>query len=266
VAGLAATAPPPAEAGAFPLLLSGGIDTASAFYFRGYEQADRGLILQPYLNFFTSHPLDGGIIVRPYVSLFHSAHEDSRNRMSDMSDVMLGAVTSFGGLAVDARYAWYTMNPLMRSDVHELGLKVSFDALAPPMASPDQDTFGLRPFAGIYAEVSDQNDSEDVYVNLGLEPTCRLSVLGQRLGLSLPIEAGLTTDRYYFDTEGGHETLGYWSGAFTGTLALRQRDGCGQWFLNTSLQYVHLVADSVRAASGGERDVWIGKVGLSFVF
>ncbi len=40
----------------------------------------------------------------------------------------------------------------------------------------------------------------------------------------------------------------------------------GQWFLNTSVQYLHLAADSVVAVAGGENDVCIGKAGISFVF
>jgi hypothetical protein len=248
----------------FPALLSGGIDFPSAFYFRGYEQADRGPIVQPYLNVFTSRTFGEEFVVRPYVSLFHSAHPASGNRMADMSDVMLGAIASAGGFRVDARYGYYTMNPLMRSDVHELGAKVSFDLLSPD-ESVDPGPLSLRPFAGVYAEVADQNGTEDTFLNVGLEPAWRADVLGRRVGISLPLDWGLSTDRYYFDARGNNEVFGYFSGALTTSLALPERDGCGQWFLNASIQYLYLAADSVRFVSD-ERDVWIGKIGVSFVY
>ena len=40
----------------------------------------------------------------------------------------------------------------------------------------------------------------------------------------------------------------------------------GEWFLNASLQYLHLFADNVVALNGGGRDVFLGKVGVGFRF
>jgi hypothetical protein len=201
--GLAATAAPPADdAGDFPVMISGGFDVPSAFYFRGYLQADHGPIFQPYLNIFTARTFNEDIVVRPYVALFHSAHWDSDNRMADMSDVMVGAVTTANGLSLDARYAFYTMNPLMRSHVHELGAKASFDVFSLNDDYAFLKPFSLRPFAGLYGELSDENGTDDLFLNVGLEPSWRFEAKGRKFGVSLPIDWGLSADDYYLDSDG----------------------------------------------------------------
>ena len=237
---------------------------ASAFYFRGYEQADRGPVIQPYLNVFTQTAVGEDLVVRPYVALFHSAHPASGNHMVDMSDVMLGVAGTAGRFTLDARYAWYTMNPLMRGDVHELGARASFDLLATD-GDDGRTPLRLRPFAGAYAEVSDENGTEEVFLNAGIEPFWQLEAAGHTIGVGLPLEWGLSPDGYYFDRDGSDATFGYFSAALTTSVAIPTSERHGQWFLNTSVQYLHLEADSVKMMSGGD-DAWVGKVGVSFVY
>ena len=237
---------------------------ASAFYFRGYEQADRGPVIQPYLNVFGQSHFGEDVVLRPYVALFHSAHPADGNNMADMSDVMLGLAGESGRWRIDARYAWYTMNPLMRGDVHELGARASFDLLAPD-GDDGPAPLRLRPFAGAYAEVGDENGTEEVFLNAGLEPFWQVEAAGHTIGVGLPLEWGLSPDGYYFDRDGSDATFGYFSAALTTSVAIPTAERHGQWFLNTSVQYLHLEADSVRMMSGGD-DAWVGKVGVSFVY
>jgi hypothetical protein len=265
--GLAASTPPPSSEDAFPLKFSGGFDVPSAFYFRGYLQTDTGPIFQPYLNVFSAHVVAEDIVVRPYVSMFHSAHWGDNNRMSDMFDVMLGAVASGDWFSVDARYAYYNMSPQMRSRVHELGAKASVDLLSRWREDADWlAPFGLRPFVGLYGELSDQTGTNDVFLNLGLEPSWRFEVAGQKVGLSLPTDWGMSADHYYLNADGTNAALGYFATALTASASLPMPERCGKWFLNASVQYLHLSADSVRAASSGDSDLCIGKIGLSFVY
>lgn len=266
-AGLAATAPPPADdAGAFPVMFSGGLDFASAYYFRGYQQADHGLIMQPYLNIFTAHTVSEDLVVRPYVSLFNSTHFASGNRMADMSDVMVGAVTNWHGLAIDSRYAFYTTSPLMRTPVHELGTKVSFDVLSLWDGSESLKPFGLRPFVGVYGDWIEEEEKVQAFVNVGVEPSWRFEVAGTKVGVGLPIDWGLGGNGYYFHNDGSNAGLGYFSTALTTSVSLPVSDKYGRWILNTSVQYLRLVADSVQEAASGDSDVAIGKIGLSFVY
>jgi hypothetical protein len=154
----------------------------------------------------------------------------------------------------------------MRSAVHELGAKASFDVLSWKQEPGASGPFSLRPFAGLYGEVSDQRGTEDAYLEAGLEPSWRLEIAGRKVGLGLPFVWGLSADDYYLDDRGGNETLGYFSAGIVTSVALPVRAGCGEWFLNASLQYLHLFADNVVALNSGDRDAWIGKVGIGFVF
>jgi hypothetical protein len=171
-------------------------------------------------------------------------------------------VVSNTAVSIDARYAYYNMNQLMRSSVHELGFKASYDVLA---NSCGPSSFSLRPFAGVYFDLFDEQGTEDIFVNVGLEPAWRGELAGFKVGLSLPIDWGLSADGYYLDNDGSNAELGYFSVAWT-TSILLPVSGHGQWFLNTTVQYLHLVADSVRAINPGDDDVCIGKLGISFVY
>lgn len=261
-----ASAAPADDADALPVMISGGLDFASAFYFRGYLQADHGVILQPFLNIFTTRSSTEDLVVRPYVSLFNSSHFGNDNPMADMSDVMLGAVTDWRGFSFDTRYAFYTMSPMMRTPVHEIGTKVSYDVLS---HWSDQDflaPFRLKPFVGVYGDYIQDLGETQMYMNLGVEPTWRLDIAGTRIGLGLPIEWGLGGNGYYQNANGTNTTLGYFSTMLTASVALPVPERFGQWFLNGSVQYLHLVADSVQMAARGNTDAAVGKIGLSFVY
>lgn len=265
--GLSALERPPADdAGSLPVMLSGGLDFASAFYFRGYLQADHGPIVQPYLNLFTAHPLNEELVIRPYVSLFHSAHFAENNRMADMSDVMAGSVISSRDWSIDTRYAYYTMSPLMRTPVHELGAKASWNLLSLWDDAGDRQPIGVRPFAGVFGDYITDQQQVQLYANLGIEPSWRFDLAGTKVGLGLPIEWGLGGNRYYFNSDGSNAAYGYFSSTLTASVALPALTNRGQWFLNASVQYLHLAADSVQAAGDGRNDVGIGKIGLSFVY
>jgi hypothetical protein len=207
---------------------------------------------------------DEQVIVRPYVSMFHSANLDDDNRMADMSDVMVGAVATGSGLSVDGRYAYYTMNQFMRSAVHEFGVKASYDLVSLCSDCCAPSPFSFRPFVGVYCDLFDEEGTEDVFVNAGFEPSWRCELAGLKIGLGLPTDWGLSADGYYLDDDGSNAAFGYFSTALTMSVLL---PSCrGQWFVNTSVQYLHLAADSVRTVSGGDTDVCIGKLGVSFVF
>ena len=261
----AAEAAPADDAGAFPVMLSGGFDFASAYYFRGYQQADHGPILQPYLNIFTTKTIQEGLVVSPYISLFNSTHFAANNRMADMSDVMLGTVTNWNGWLIDTRYAFYNMSPLMRTPVHEIGAKVSYDILT-PFDSETLKPFAIRPFVGVYGEFIPEEDLSQLFVNLGVEPNWRIEVNGTKIGLGLPTEWGLGGNGYYFDSDGSNAAAGYFATSLTASISLPLPERFGLWYLNTSIQYLRLIADSVQEAGSFENNVCIGKVGLSFVY
>jgi hypothetical protein len=181
-----------------------------------------------------------------------------------MSDVMLGAVASSSALSIDARYAWFNMNQLMRSNVHEFGVKASYDVLS-LCGACQGSPFSLRPFFGAYFDLFDEEGTEDIFLNVGLEPSWRGELAGLKIGLSLPTDWGLSADGYYLTTAGNNDGLGYFSTALAASIMLPCSGRC-QRFVNTSVQYLHLAADSVRAVNNGDADICIGKLGISFVY
>jgi hypothetical protein len=266
-AGLATCEAPPADdAASFPVMFSGGVDFASSYYFRGYLQADHGPIMQPYLNVFTSKTINEDLIIRPYVSLFNSTHFAPNNRMADMSDVMIGTVTSWNGFMLDSRYAYYNMSPLMRTPLHEIGAKVSYDVLNFWEGNDALKPFSLKPFVAAYGEFIPEQGQSQLFANVGFEPTWRFELAKTKVGLGLPIDWGLGGNGYYFNSNGSNAALGYFSTALTASVAIPVPEQYGKWFLNTSIQYLHLVADSVQVAGEGRDNVAIAKIGLSFIF
>lgn len=264
--GISAESATDVEDGGLPVMISGGLDFASAFYFRGYLQADRGLILQPYLNVFTRQNSTEDLVIRPYVSLFNSSHFGNDNPMADMSDVMVGAVTDWHAFSFDTRYAFFTMSPMMRTPVHEIGARVSYDALQRWSDVETLAPFRLKPFVGVYGDYIQDLDEIQMYLNLGVEPSWRVDVAGCRVGMSLPLEWGLGGNGYYSNANGSNATYGYFSTSLTASVALPVSDRLGQWFLNGTLQYLHLAADSVQMAARGNDDGFAAKFGLSFVY
>src|SRR5207249_1241613 len=134
-------------------------------------------------------------------------------------------------LTADTRYAFYDTSPLRRSAVHELGARLSVDVLA---AGQEPGPVSLRPFAGLYGEVADERGSEDVYAEVGLEPSWRGEVAGRKVGIGVPVLWGLSVDHYYLDARGRNEPLGYFSASVAGSVSLPLPARCGEWFLNAS--------------------------------
>jgi hypothetical protein len=200
------------------------------------------------------------------VSLFNSSHFSPNNRMADMSDVMVGAVTNWNGFMIDTRYAFYNMGPQMRTPVHELGAKVSYNLISLWDENESLKPFGLRPFVGVYGDYITDQDTVQLFANVGVEPTWRFDLKGTKVGLSLPIDWGLGGNGYYFNSDGSNAPCGYFGSSLTASIALPVPEQYGQWFLNTSVQYLHLSAYSTQTAGEDRNDVCIGKIGLSFVY
>ena len=249
------------------LSLSGGVDYASAYYFRGYLQANSGLIAQPYLSVFAPRPALDGAIVTPYLSLFNSTDLTGRGPMSGMSDAMLGAVATWRGVTLDSGYAFYTTAPATSSPVHEFGMKASVDALG--WLREARPAVGLRPFAGLYAGLYDRPAARDgyVYAETGFEPSFRFEAAGRKVGVGFPVVVGLSADNYYFDRAGRPSPFGYFSSGVSASMAgpstPRRR---GQWFVNASVRYLYLGADNLAALNGGKHGAVESRVGVGFTF
>jgi hypothetical protein len=252
------------------LSVSGGVDYTTAYFFRGYNQEDTGLILQPYATI-TGNVVDGDDVdVNAYVAIWNSFHEektgfDGTGGPSTWyeSDLYGGIDVVAGPVTVGVVYTFYTYPNGAFDTIQEVGAKVAFDDTS--LWGGEDGGFALKPYAGVYLETKDGNGSEDTYAEVGVSPSFALGETG--MTLSVPAALGLSLDDYYFDDAGDDELLGYGSVGLFGSLPLPMPAKYGAWSLIGGVQYIHLFADGLEAANdGGEDNEILGKVGVNFVY
>ena len=247
---------------------TGGIDYTTAYFFRGYNQEDQGLILQPYVNMYFDL-VKGDIPITAYIGTWNSFHEEKTGADDGTfgawyeSDLVAGVdATLGGGFSLGAIYTLYSYPNGAFDTIEELGFKMSYD---------DTDKWGLpfalKPYAGIYFETDDQNGTEDTYLEVGIAPTVYTYEEGgdQPISLSVPIAVGMSIEDYYFDDGGDDELLGYGSIGLAASMPLSSGN-FGAWTLNASVTWLQLFADGLESANHDDDNEIIGKVGVSFAY
>lgn len=251
------------------LALTGGVDYTTAYFFRGYNQEDTGLILQPWATVTASLVSNDNLTLNAYVGIWNSFHErktlsgDTGPSAWYESDLYGGIDLVLGKFTVGTVYTFYTYPNGAFETIQEIGFKVAFD---------DTDTmknaglsFALKPYAAIYFETDDGNGSEDTYAEVGVAPSFALGESGVSLGV--PISFGFSVDDFYLDDDGGNEPLGFASIGLFASVPLPVPERYGAWTLTGGVQYLYLFADSAQAVNdGGEDDEILGKVGISFAY
>jgi len=248
--------------------LTGGLDVATHYFFRGYLQEDQDVIAQPYLNVFFDL-VEGDNPITAYIGTWHSFHGEK----TGADDGTFGAwyeadfyggvdATLGGGFTLGAIYTLYAYPNGAFDTIEEVGFKLSYD---------DTDKwdlpFALKPYVGVYFETDDQNGSEDTYLEAGVAPTVYTfsEDSDQPIALAVPIAVGMSIDDYYFDDTGDEEFLGYGSIGLAASMPLGG-GSFGDWTLNASVTYLQLFADGLEAANNDDDSEIIGKVGVSFAY
>jgi hypothetical protein len=275
-------------------IVTGGLDYATDYVFRGYRLQSGGLILQPFVTAAYAHHVSDDITLTPYLTLWQSFDLDGAEEVElpSLSLVALGhcfglvegsttrlhtathqlelyggVVTQIGDLTLDGKYMLDSASGESFSSMQEIGLKVGYDLAGLWTDEPAAArTFGLRPTAGFYFETVDHRGGEDAYLELGLEPFWRCELWGARVGLSLPATLGFSLDDYYFDAQGRPEALGYFAIGPTVSVPLGLPPQYGTWFFTASMKYWHLAAENLVAINGGQNDRLVGQAGLGFAF
>ncbi len=252
------------------LSFTGGADVATAYFFRGYNQEDQGLIVQPYLNVYFKLSEDEDNPVTGYIGTWNSFHEEKTGADDDSfgawyeSDLVAGVDVGLGGgFTLGAIYTLYAYPNGAFDSIEELGFKLSYD---------DTDKWGLpfalKPYAGIYFETDDNNGSEDTYLEIGVAPTVYTfnEESDAPIAISVPVAIGLGIDDYYFDDDGDDELLGYGSIGVAASMLLPIPSGYGAWSLNASVTWLQLFADGLETVNHDDDNEIIGKVGVSFAY
>ncbi|HEV2293891.1 MAG TPA: hypothetical protein VGR35_08535 [Tepidisphaeraceae bacterium] len=249
--------------------LTGGVDFATHYFFRGYLQEDQDLIAQPYLNVYFNLMEEGDTTLTAYIGTWNSFHGEKTGADEGSfgawyeADFVGGVDLGLGGgFTLGAIYTVYAYPNGAFDTIEEVGLKLSYD---------DTDKWGLpfalNPFLGVYFETDDQNGSEDTYLEFGIAPTVYTfdENSNQPIAVAVPITIGTSIDDYYFDDEGDEEFLGYGSIGLAASMPLGSGN-YGDWTLNASVTWLQLFAEGLESANNDDDNEIIGKIGVSFSY
>ena len=255
------------------LSFSGGADFVTAYFFRGYNQEDQGLIAQPYATLYIKLDDSDAHKVTAYVGTWNSLH--SEHTLSNAgggpdawyeSDFLGGVDFSSGAFTLGFVYTAYTYPNGAAETIEEVGAKLTWDDTT---FQKGKLGFALKPYVAAYAETSDGNGSEDWYGEVGVAPGVYTFNKDGRypVALTVPIAVGLGLKDYYFDDDGHEEFLGYVSAAVTASVPLPFiKSDYGSWNLTGSLQYLWLNAEGLQTLNHGDDSELIGKVGIAFAY
>lgn len=245
------------------------VDAVSQYFFRGYNlNPGADFIIQPGAEFSYKLLESDEVAVSGYIATWANL----ANGVGDVhSPRNVYEFDLYGGVNVDyknftfgAIYTLYFYPNRSYGQQQEVGLTLSYDDSA---IWEDSAVFaGINPHAGYYFELEDRGDSDrNDYFEFGIEPTLKpVDVLGTEITFSLPAAVGLSADGYYTDSDGRNETLGYYIVGVTAEVPLTFiPETAGEWSLTIGVDYVRLLSDSARQSNGGDRDDFVGRIGLT---
>lgn len=250
-----------------------GVDLnwTTSYFFRGYNQEDTGLILQP--NVFTTFNAVSSdeVTVDLKLGSWNSIHSEQTGDDADIwfeNDVYALATVGAYGFNFNVGYTIYTYPGGALETVHELGISTSYND-AKIWEDAGLKGFALNPTLGWYFEVDDGNGEEDQYIELGLYPSYSIDrddmgVVGKG-SVTFPMILGMSPDGYYLDGDGENDFFGYYSIGATLSVPLDFVPAkYGSWSASAGVNYIGLLADSAEGVNDDSEDYEIqGFVGVS---
>lgn len=249
------------------------LNLTSSYFFRGYNQEDTGLIVQP--NIYTTFNAvnSDDVVVDLKLGTWNSFHSE-QTASDDMwfeSDLYALASVTVSNFKFNVGYTQYTYPGDAFESIGELGFSTSFNDKK-IWEDAGVNGFTLNPTLGWYFETDDGNGEEDQYIELGLYPTYSIGrddmgMVGKGT-ITFPMILGMSPDGYYIDSDGSNEFFGYWSvGATLGMPIESIPAKYGTWTANVGVNYIGMLADSVEAANDGGEDYELqGFVGVSMSY
>lgn len=250
-----------------------GLDTAitTAYFFRGANQEDGGLIIQPnlYASFgaVDTDDVDVSLKVGTWNS-FHSQQTASTNVWYESDLYALATVTLSNGFSFNVGYTAYFYPGGAFSTIQELGVSTVYDYTK--LLPESVKGLGGNIELGVYHEVDDGNGSEDTYGEIIVRPSYSVDAEVPGLGkptITFPIKLGVSLNDYFLESDGGNSFFGYLSASAVATVPLSSIPAkYGSWTLSAGVEYLHLFADSLDLANNDEDNQFIGTVGLSIAY
>jgi hypothetical protein len=249
-----------------PFDVRGGIDVRDQYFYRGYNYASSGVILQPYFDLLYTVYEDEHLKVTPHVGAWFSFTEQKGPETPknwQEFDALLGVAVEWQRLTMDFQWVLYTSPNEAFERSEEVGVNVRYD---------DGGLWGrggvfaaINPSLSFFHEYYDKNDSEsDAYVGLGLEPELHPFHVGRLpVTVSFPLVFGGSYNGYFYDDSGGADPAGFWSAGIKAGFDLPQR-GSANCRIEAEVTYIRLLADSVERANGDDNDDVTLRLGFTF--
>lgn len=255
--------PPDMNAGA--LSFKAGLDVVSTYMFRGVEQEDSGLIVQPFVEIGTTLGDTGlDFTIGTWSSIHSEGTGAAGNGSSNWYESDLYA--SLGTAINDKFYVsgtftgFYSPNGAF-ADVEELAFGLDYDD------SEDLGDWAVSPYVLIAFETRDAGGSEDIYLELGGElgaPFIESEDLP--VDLSFPFAFGFSIDDYYTDGGGDNEAFGFF---MVGAAASMPMDfipaDYGTWTATAGLD-LYFVNDDAGLLDDGDDFEIVAKVGVGLAY
>ena len=240
-----------------------GADVVTQYYFRGIEQEDSGLILQPYAE--ASFEITDDISY--YLGTWQSLHSKQTGSTGGAdiwyeSDFYTGvSLGMFDPIGLDVSYVGYYAPNGAFDSIHELDFVVSYDD------SELMGDYAFGPYALLAIEIDDEGGSEDIYLELGGELAFNIvDSEDYPVDLSIPVYVGLSLDDYYTDAGGDNEFFGYGAiGASLGVPLPFIPEDYGSWSASAGLTALFLNDDANLNDTGDDLEL-IGSVGISMEY
>ena len=247
-----------------------GVDFPTAYFFRGIQYENQGLIGQPHVELV--YPITAEADSTPSFDLvlgtwssFHSGPTGvaGGNTAWFESDLYLGVATRLNdSWSASGTYSWYG-SPQNGAVTEELTFSLAYDDAEDWL----QGVGGLQPAVVLGIETKGQADGgndKGLYAQFGIEPTFALGNTGQLdWTMTLPVSLGVSLANYYEDAGGSDTFFGFLDlGVDLTTPLAMVPSRFGPWDLSVSLHAL-LLGDSTEQYNGGDSFEWVFSVGLS---
>ena len=191
--------------------ISAGAEVVSTYIFRGAEQQDSGLIIQPWAEIGTALGDSGFDLTLGTWSSLHSRGDavgtnSGANSPSTVfeTDLYVGVSYELDQWTLSGQFQGFYSPAGNFGSVEELNFTAQFDD------SAFLEEWAVSPYVFIAFEIRDENSSEDIYLELGGELTAPfIDSESLPVELTFPFALGFSIDDFYTDAGGGNEAFGF---------------------------------------------------------
>jgi hypothetical protein len=189
--------------------VTGGLDVANQYNFRGIRQNIDGVSIWPYFDIgVPAYKGDGGLkSVSVNFGMWNALHSELDDNKWYEADYYAVLGLGFGGgVSLGTTYTSYTSPADLWAHIKEVAFKLAVD---------DSAALGkgaLKPYAVVAFELTDDGQADagagkGTYIELGVAP----GYAGSKASLAVPIKIGLSGKDYYEFGTGTDDKFGYFS-------------------------------------------------------